>query len=171
MNTVFKHVKVCIDGAEEGADKNRARSDGRTPLHAAAENGHSAVASLLLSKGANAFKRTNGYLGRTPAQVAACHSTTARIFKAYRHEEGDRDRGQGRDRQQDRARDPYAQVSPQFLLFPYLGSCSSRETLLLLLRPQQKRGEMVLFCKAGTVICLGVLDQVRLPLDLKDFQF
>ena len=53
-----KNVRKFLNGGFADAKEERFPG-GRTPLHAAAENGHSEVCSLLLQWGANANEKDN----------------------------------------------------------------------------------------------------------------
>ena len=59
-------VKALI---EAGADVNKARDDGWTPLYTAASNGHEAVVKALIEAGADVNKADND--GKTPLYMAA----------------------------------------------------------------------------------------------------
>lgn len=76
-------LDIVIMLIEKGAQLNAFDSDeswrtgsvGRTPLHYAAEDGYTAVARLLLDRGAN-VNMPDGYYGRTPLYDAARHGRT-----------------------------------------------------------------------------------------------
>ena len=55
---------------QKDPDINHADAEGYTALHAAAENGHAEIVKLLLSKGADRTRRTQG---KTPLDLAAGH--------------------------------------------------------------------------------------------------
>jgi ankyrin repeat protein len=55
--------------AKDGIDPDSKGSDGQTPLHWAARNGHEAVVKLLVEKGAEL--ETKDKSGRTPLSLAA----------------------------------------------------------------------------------------------------
>ena len=54
-------VRVLV---EKGADINKARNDGATPLHVASQNGHADVVRILVERGADINKWESG--GYTP---------------------------------------------------------------------------------------------------------
>ena len=68
---------------ESGADKDRARPDGITPLFIAAQKGFIEVARLLLEAGADKEKTRDD--GVTPLCIAASsgHLQLARLFLQY----------------------------------------------------------------------------------------
>ena len=63
-------VKALI---EAGADVNKARNDGWTPLYSAASKGHEAVVKALIEAGADVNKAEND--GWTPLYIAAQKAT------------------------------------------------------------------------------------------------
>ena len=67
---------------EAGADINKASTDGRSPLHFAAENGHAGLVDHLLSSGADVHRTDN--LGLTALHAAARsghHTVAARLLE------------------------------------------------------------------------------------------
>ena len=64
-NRAYPHFEAEPFGA--GADKNHARTNGATPLHVAAANGHAAAVSVLLDAGAD---KTRKFCGDTALDLA-----------------------------------------------------------------------------------------------------
>jgi ankyrin len=73
-------LTLCKELVGRGADVNTASAQGFTPLHRAAQNGHTAVVEYLLSKGATP---TSTQSGETPLDMAqaAGHEKIAALLK------------------------------------------------------------------------------------------
>ena len=65
---------------EQGADINKARDDGATPLNVASQNGHVEVVRMLLEQGADIHL---SWQGQTPLQTARQrnHAEIARLLE------------------------------------------------------------------------------------------
>ena len=79
LTAVQRHDAAAVrELLKTGQDVNGARGDGLTPLHAAAAQGDTAIAAMLIAAGAN-LQASTVLIGTTPLQLAAKNGQAAAV--------------------------------------------------------------------------------------------